>query len=344
MHAGRSKGWYMGHSTYIILEKHGQLSQILVDCESKLGAANARRDDLKGFSRNIPTSKKVFKVVPFTKDINPCSELDQAVAILTQKLQGIAKLNQGIAELDESILAEIKAEKRRNRNLIMFGIFLVIILGIVLFFQSQKSNTPVSTGANTSSVMTSKINLGNSNSDNAISGKSNSSATKIPIMTSVSENSTRDLILGTNSEAQTAWENKIKELEDVAIENYSDAERSIPGKKLIYTIILKTSEPLLFTNRWCATHGKTLSINKGHIKFSNIIFDNALPEHVFGYSTYQTNSGTGWMCYAQFALIKSWPSGKTILTTRKVIESLIDDGQTQYSPGVLDREFHVTVG
>jgi serine/threonine protein kinase len=236
----------------------------------------------------------------------------------------------------------------RKTGKVTLGIVLAVFLASILliasiFFLSPKTPIPTSV-ANT--VASPIVSSGRAESPTDVISNSPSplpSPSSTPVNTETPSGPNWNDILGSSTEAQSAWNNHLKELEDVALEKYSDADRSVPGRKLIYTINLQSHEPLLFTNRWCAINGQILASNKNHIAFSNLLSNTELPESKFGYATYQTDSTGGWTCYAQFVLIKIWPSGKYIFTTRKNIDSVINDGQTSYSAGALEREYRVTV-
>lgn len=138
-------------------------------------------------------------------------------------------------------------------------------------------------------------------------------------------------IFGTPLEAKNALHSGAKMLEELAEESYNEKE-FVVGQVYTYTIHLDQEEDILWNFGYLATNEVLLSDNLQHIEFKNYLNDAIVDNSKFYTFTFTNGNET-----AQISdvLLRHWPTGTTTLKSLVIFKELVNNGERDYSAGVI---------
>lgn len=140
-------------------------------------------------------------------------------------------------------------------------------------------------------------------------------------------------------EAESALSSGANFLEDLAREQYTEADYAVPGV-LTYTVALNRSETLIWGYAWCAQDTPTLDQNFSQIELKFNLSGREIPTEQF--ATFDVASG-GLQCRLIYAALSEWKGGEHRLSTTAVFKSAVDDGSAEYEAGNYIYEYAVYV-
>ncbi len=147
-------------------------------------------------------------------------------------------------------------------------------------------------------------------------------------------------IFGTPLEAKnTLGSGKIATLDELAEERYTENDMTV-GQSYTYTIHLDQEQDALWGYGWQATTQAILDDNLSHIAFEYYLNDDIVDNNKFYSTTMPTDNNH--IAQMFLALLRHWPSGVTTLKILVTFKEPINDGERDYSPGVITLIYKVT--
>jgi C-terminal processing protease CtpA/Prc len=142
------------------------------------------------------------------------------------------------------------------------------------------------------------------------------------------------------SAAEAALSGGAKFLEQLARENYSDADYAQPGT-LTFTVQASQSDKLIWGGIWCASTKEVLADNLKSIQYKFVLDGKDVPSDQM--AVFETPS-QNLFCHLIYTALSDWPAGEHHLSTTMTMTKKVNDGQTDYLPGdyVLDYSVFVT--
>jgi C-terminal processing protease CtpA/Prc len=145
--------------------------------------------------------------------------------------------------------------------------------------------------------------------------------------------------VATPGEAESALSSGASFLEDVAREQYTDADYSVPGV-LTYTVTLNRSQTLIWSYAWCAQDIDTLEQNFSQIDLKFNLNGRDVPADQF--AIFDVASG-GLQCRLVYLALSEWLGGEHRLITTATFRSAISDGSAEYDAGDYVYDYKVYV-
>ncbi len=154
------------------------------------------------------------------------------------------------------------------------------------------------------------------------------------------------LQIGTVEEAQTAYKNKVEDLQALSSLHPVLTVVSQPGDVYPYVITMEKSRPALWSYAWCTTSRRILDENFKNIKLEFMIGGTTIPRDKLAVVDFRASSPrvTGLLfCREYYLVINKWPSGRFQLETHVTFTNPINDGMDQYPAGTRYFRYTVTV-
>jgi hypothetical protein len=134
--------------------------------------------------------------------------------------------------------------------------------------------------------------------------------------------------LGSKEETQSAIDDNVKSLTSLA----SKAPFSYNGITRYDVKLNNSNEHLLWwSNGWCATNEKILAKNLEKISFELYMDDQPIDLGKAVSSSYKSSDGLS--CFGYAMVMYGWTSNTTVLTSKVIIKSSLNDGIGDYSAG-----------
>jgi hypothetical protein len=152
--------------------------------------------------------------------------------------------------------------------------------------------------------------------------------------------------LGTPDETKAALQAHPESvLEALANESYTGSELEQMNKTFAYTIDLPGDQPALWEFGWCAATSTILADNLKHI--SPRFFMNDLPVDISKFyaldsQTANPNTNQSVQCHSYAMVVTHWPQGQTKLETVVTFDAKLNDGMSDYQPGLQTFDYTVT--
>jgi hypothetical protein len=142
------------------------------------------------------------------------------------------------------------------------------------------------------------------------------------------------------SAAEAALSGGAKFLEQLARENYTDADYTQPGT-LTFTVQASQSDKLIWGGIWCASTKEVLADNLKSIQYKFVLDGKDVPSDQM--AVFETPS-QNLFCHLIYTALSDWPAGEHHLSTTMTMTKKVNDGQSDYPPGdyVLDYSVFVT--
>jgi hypothetical protein len=132
----------------------------------------------------------------------------------------------------------------------------------------------------------------------------------------------------------------IKQLEELAREQYSADDLAKINTTFPYTVALNKSQDLFWAWGWCAKDKDTLEQNLKNIKLAFNLEGTDVPVDQFLKLDYPSS---GQQCTAYITLLSDWQGGEHHLSTTVTFTSKINDGTADYPAGKQVFEYAVYV-
>jgi hypothetical protein len=143
-------------------------------------------------------------------------------------------------------------------------------------------------------------------------------------------------ILGSKEETQSAIDKQTKTLTSVA-----EVPPFLNKGTTTYSIDLNNSNEHLTSSRgWCATAENILAQNLEHMRFELKVNEQPIDLKTILSKFFKNSDGL--YCFSYSILVYNWPSGTTIITSKIVMEELINDGIENYPVGEITKVYIVT--
>jgi len=136
-------------------------------------------------------------------------------------------------------------------------------------------------------------------------------------------------------------EGKTGFMEQYAKESYPNS--LVVGKTYPYTIVLKQSTPMVWGFGWCSPSQDTLEKNLAEILIKFTMNGKVVPADKIAVvnQTGKDAKGQDIFCRSAALIPDQWPSGEHHLETEITFKSKINDGMSDYPPGVIKNEYTV---
>ena len=138
-------------------------------------------------------------------------------------------------------------------------------------------------------------------------------------------------------EAENAFSSGASFLEEIAREQYTSEEVSVPGV-FTYTVPLAESETLVWSYFWCTTTTEILDQNFSQIEVNFEL--NGEPVSLDKFVTADLPSSDT-KCRVIYTALSDWKSGEHHLTTAATFKTPINDGMSEYPAGDYISEYSV---
>ncbi|MBN1538285.1 MAG: hypothetical protein JW908_16225 [Anaerolineales bacterium] len=129
-------------------------------------------------------------------------------------------------------------------------------------------------------------------------------------------------------------------LEELAREQYSDAEFSQMDRVFTYTVALPQSQDVIWSWGWCATTQDILDDNIEHIEISLSL--NGEDVSLDDFASFE-GENNGQFCRFYYTLLSDWPAGQHSLQTIATFTEPINDGSLDYPAGTQTFQFDVYI-
>jgi len=150
-------------------------------------------------------------------------------------------------------------------------------------------------------------------------------------------------ILDSNSALEKIhnMDDRILNLQEHAVEKYTDAEMNTIGKFLNYTVPLNNSTPGMFGVGWCARNQEILKNNLADIETMLVVDGTDVDmQHTAPWVFYYPN---GTICQRFDVVVDNWSVGDHTLSAKMHIKNTINDGTGDFGPGEWGAVYKVTV-
>ncbi|MDO8752677.1 MAG: hypothetical protein Q7J80_02190, partial [Anaerolineales bacterium] len=141
------------------------------------------------------------------------------------------------------------------------------------------------------------------------------------------------------ADASSALSTGDRFLEDLAREDYKDADFAAPGT-LTYTIPLIKEENLIWIYAWCTTSKEILDQNLKNIEVRFTLNGKAVALDKFQVEDFQND--TQW-CKLFYTSLSNWTPGEHHLTTTAIFTAPLNDGMADYEAGDYVMDYTVYV-
>lgn len=128
--------------------------------------------------------------------------------------------------------------------------------------------------------------------------------------------------------------------EELAREQYSNAELSEMDRVFTYTIALQESQNVIWSWGWCATTQEILEENFEHIQLEMTLNGETVPLEDFASFEGENN---GQYCRFYFTLLSDWAGGQHSVQTIATFDEPINDGSMDYPAGTQTFQYDVYI-
>jgi hypothetical protein len=146
--------------------------------------------------------------------------------------------------------------------------------------------------------------------------------------------------LMSTSETQAAVSAGTKQFEELAREQYTNADYLDTSKTFTFTISLAKSQDLLWAWNWCSSDTTTLQNNLNDMDVKFTLDGQAVALDQFLQLDY---SNQGQQCTAYLVGLTDWPSGEHHAVTTLTFKAKLNDGTYDYAPGTQTFDYGVFV-
>jgi hypothetical protein len=146
--------------------------------------------------------------------------------------------------------------------------------------------------------------------------------------------------LMSSSETQAAVQAGIKQFEELAREQYTNADYLDTNKSFTFTIALDKSQDLLWAWNWCASDTATLQSNLKDMDVKFMLDGQAVTSDQFLQLDY---SNQGQQCTADLLGLTDWPGGEHHAVTMLTFKAKLNDGAYDFAPGTQTFDYGVFV-
>jgi hypothetical protein len=146
--------------------------------------------------------------------------------------------------------------------------------------------------------------------------------------------------LMSTSETQAAVQAGIKQFEELAREQYTNADYLDTNKSFTFTIALDKSQDLLWAWSWCASDTATLQSNLKDMDVKFTLDGQAVTSDQFLQLDY---SNQGQQCTADLLGLTDWPGGEHHAVTMLTFKAKLNDGAYDFAPGTQTFDYGVFV-
>jgi C-terminal processing protease CtpA/Prc len=142
------------------------------------------------------------------------------------------------------------------------------------------------------------------------------------------------------SETQAAVSGGVKQFEQLAREQYTNADYLDTNKTFTFTIALDKSQDLLWGWGWCASDTATLQSNLNDMDVKFTLDGQAVASDQFSKLDY---SNQGQQCTAYLLGLTDWPGGEHHAVTTLTFKTKLNDGTYDYDPGTQTFDYGVFI-
>jgi C-terminal processing protease CtpA/Prc len=136
--------------------------------------------------------------------------------------------------------------------------------------------------------------------------------------------------VGDASAVESALNSGVKQLEELAREQYSTDELVKMDQTFTYTIPLIKTQDLIWAWGWCAADQATLELNLNNIELAFSLAGTEVPLDKFQKLDYDSG---GQMCTVYLTVLSEWKAGENHLSTTVSFKTPINDGTVDYPAG-----------
>lgn len=132
------------------------------------------------------------------------------------------------------------------------------------------------------------------------------------------------------NKVNAALSQNTRQLEELAREQYGEADLAQMDRTFTYTIALNKSQNLFWAWGWCAKDAATLADNLGKIKLGFSLAGSEVPLEQFQKLDYEN---AGQQCTVYLTVLSDWQGGENQLSTTVTFTAPINDGTANYPAG-----------